>query len=242
MKLLMDLIGKLLNKSSNIQHPHPLLVINDPKGIVVAKRLAVDDLKRYMYEENDFPGLCPYCHFTLEKVPNLEFRTRTKKDIVWTYDGFYVVSERFRRFCDEQGFKDLIFIPLRKSPGHYYFEPAMRFPIDFVNTIFEHEGEPCPKCGNYKWFGGPHRIYSERLFEEDDNFICRTPEYFGDRDRKFFLIIVGLKTYRLMKEYGFSCGNNPLYDVHYLNNNEPSSKNGLSKDGDHGVGEGDHSK
>lgn len=230
MKLSIDLIGKLLNKSSNIQHPHPLRIINDPEGIVVAKKLVVDDLKRYMYEANDFPGLCPYCHCTLEKVPNLEFRTKTNKDIVWTYDGFYVVSERFRRFCDEQGLKDLTFIPLKKSPGHYYFEPTMRFPTDYVNTIFEHDGDPCPQCGNYKWFGGPHRTYSDRLFKEDDNFIYRTAEYFGDRNCKFFEIIVGLKTDRLMKEYGFSGGNNPLYDVHYIKNTEPTLESRFSKE------------
>jgi hypothetical protein len=90
---------------------------------------------------------------------------------VGTYDGFYVVSEKFKNFCEVQGFKDLTFIPLKKSPGHYYFEPQTTFPIDEENTIFEHTGEPCSHCGKYSWFGGPHRIYSKyHLKEEDTKF------------------------------------------------------------------------
>ena len=123
-----------------------------------------------MYDTSDIPGLCPYCHNTLEKIPNLEFRTQTRKDIVWTYDGFYIVSEKFKDFCEEQGLKELAFTPLKKSPGHYYFE--------------------------------------------DDNFIQRSEEFHGDKGRKFFLLIIGLKTERLMKEHGLvvDCTD----DIHFL--------------------------
>lgn len=176
--------------------------INDPVGTVVAKVFFCEDLNRSMYETDDFPGLCPYCHNTIEKVPNLEFRTRTRKDIVCTDDGFYIVSERFKFFCEEQGFNDLTFFPLKKSPGHYYFEPQTMFPVDEENTIFEHSGEPCSHCGKYRWFGGPHTIYSKYELTEDDNFIQRSKEFSGDKCRKFFLIIIGLKTEKLMKEYG----------------------------------------
>lgn len=189
-------------------------VINDPVGTVVAKVFFCDDLNRSMYEDDAFPGLCPYCHNTIKKIPNLEFVTSTKKDIVCTYDGFYIVSEKFKGFCDEQGFNDLSFIPLKKSPGHYYFEPQTIFPIDDANTIFEHEGEPCPKCGNYRWFGGPHRIFSKHRLTEEANFIQRTKEFHGDKCRKFFLIIVGLKTEKLMKEHGFFADS--TNEVHYL--------------------------
>ena len=215
--MLLDRIAEFLDNVINSfkKEPQPLhIVINDPSGVVVAKRLSVDDLKRFMYDTSDIPGLCPYCHNTLEKIPNLEFRTQTRKDIVWTYDGFYIVSEKFKDFCEEQGLKELAFTPLKKSPGHYYFEPQGIFPIDEKNTIFEHEGDPCSHCGKYLWFGGPHRIYSKYHLTEDDNFIQRSEEFHGDKGRKFFLLIIGLKTERLMKEHGLvvDCTD----DIHFL--------------------------
>ena len=138
----------LIFRSFKKKPPQPLRVIDDPEGIVVAKVFFCEELKKFMYETNDFPGVCPYCHNAIEKIPNLDFSTRTNKDIVGTYDGFYVVSEKFKNFCEVQGFKDLTFIPLKKSPGHYYFEPQTTFPIDEENTIFEHTGEPCSHCGS----------------------------------------------------------------------------------------------
>ncbi len=217
---IVDFIEKILNCRKKLPS-QPLEIINDPDGVVVARQLGCEDLRRSMYETDDLPGLCPYCHNTLEKIPNLDFRTRTKKDFVGTYDGFYIVSEKFKIFCDEQGFDNITFIPLKKSPGHYYFSPNTFFPVDYENTLFEHTGEPCPKCGNYRWFGGPHRIYSNQLFTDNDNFIYRTKEYYGDKGRKFFLIIIGLKTARLMKERGFDNDYDDILDeIHYIKDEE----------------------
>ena len=100
----MKIIDAIENFINSIKKTPPRLhvVISDPVGIVVAKVFFCDDLNRFMYETNNFPGLCPYCHNTLQKIPNLEFKTRTRKDIVCTYDGFYIVSEKFKSFCDEQ--------------------------------------------------------------------------------------------------------------------------------------------
>lgn len=217
---IIDFIEKILVRRRRLP-PQPLFVINDPDGIVVAKEMSINDLKRFMYNTEDIPGLCPHCHNTLEKIPNLDFKTRTKKDIVCTYDGFCIVSERFKKFCEEQGFDDLTFTPLKKSPGHYYFSPNTIFPVDEENTIFEHTGNPCPICGKYEWFGGPHRIYSNVSFTEEDNFIYRTKEFHGDKGRKHFLIIIGLKTARLMKEIGIeyeSIFGSVVNDIHYIKN------------------------
>ena len=212
----MKIIDAIENFINSIKKTPPRLhvVINDPVGIVVAKVFFCDDLNRFMYETNNFPGLCPYCHNTLQKIPNLEFKTRTRKDIVCTYDGFYIVSEKFKSFCDEQGFNDLTFIPLKNSPGHYYFEPQTFFPVNEEITIFEHTGEPCSHCGKYNWFGGAHRIFSKFHLSEDDNFIQRSQEFSGDKCRKFFLIIIGLKTEKLLKEHGLVA--DYTEEIHFL--------------------------
>lgn len=210
---IIDAIERFIN-SFRKEPPHLHRVINDPVGIVVAKIFTCDELKRFMYETNDFPGLCPYCHNTLEKIPDVNFRTRTKKDIVSTYDGFYIVSERFKVFCEDQGLCDLTFIPIKRSPGHYYFEPQTIFSVDEDNTIFEHEGEPCGFCGKYSWFGGPHRIYSKSYLSEEENFIRRSKDFFGDKNRKFFLIIIGLRTEKLLKESGIIPDS--TQDIHFL--------------------------
>lgn len=179
------------------------IVISDPDGIVVAKEVLCYDIKHMYRKPLEMPGLCPVCHCTVEKIPNLDYYTSTDKDIAITYDGFYIVRDRFKLFCDKRGYEGLRFIPLKKSLRHFYFMPEKIFPMDKETTVTMHQGEPCSVCGNYIWTGtGGHKIFSAIRWGEDDDFILRTDVFYTDKNTKSPLIIVGLKTARLMQEYG----------------------------------------
>lgn len=179
------------------------IVISDPDGIVVAKEVLCYDIKHMYRKPLEMPGLCPVCHCTVEKIPNLDYYTSTDKDIAITYDGFYIVRDRFKLFCEKRGYEGLRFIPLKKSLRHFYFMPEKIFPMDKETTVTMHQGEPCSVCGNYIWTGtGGHKIFSAIRWGEDDDFILRTDVFYTDKNTKSPLIIVGLKTARLMQEYG----------------------------------------
>ena len=87
------------------------IVISDPDGIVVAKEVLCYDIKHMYRKPLEMPGLCPVCHCTVEKIPNLDYYTSTDKDIAITYDGFYIVRDRFKLFCEKRGYEGLRFIP-----------------------------------------------------------------------------------------------------------------------------------
>ena len=207
---------------------HQTEIINTGySGRVVAKVISSYDSKEmYHCSADEMPGTCPFCHYTVEKVPNLEYKNNYEKDIYTTYDGFIIVSEKFKRFCEMQNFNDLTFIKLTKSPGHYYFMPTTFFSIDTEHTIIKHEGAQCPRCGGYPWVGtGGHRIFSKYslALAEQQNFIQRLSGFYGDKNRKFPIIVIGLKTARLLEDYGIKAPEDYcLDDVLFFEDKKPT--------------------
>ncbi len=197
-----DFIERITNRLKKEPKPLPI-VVSDPDGIVVAKILIPYQIKHMYHDPKNMPGLCPVCHCTVEKIPNLDYYTSTDKDFAITYDGFYIVRDRFKLFCEKRGYEGLRFVPLKKSLRHFYFMPEKIFPMDKETTVTMHQGEPCSVCGNYFWTGrGGHKIFSAIRWGEDDDFIQRTEELYTSKYNKSPDVIVGLKTARLMQEYG----------------------------------------
>ena len=55
-----------------------------------------DDMYNFYKGEKD-PGLCEKCKTRLKMIPNLNYQVRIKgRDFQNTYDGYYIVSERFK--------------------------------------------------------------------------------------------------------------------------------------------------
>ena len=196
-------LDKVINSLKKKTEPCHEEVISDPEGVVVAKILWCYDIKHMYSDPKKMPGLCPACNCTVEKIPNLNYYTSTDKDIAITYDGFHIVRDRFKLFCEKRGYKDLLFVPLKKSLRHFYFMPETIFKVDKETTVTMHQGEKCKVCGNYFGTGtGGHKIFSAIRWGEDDDFIQRTEEFYTSKYNKSPLIIVGLKTAKLLHEYG----------------------------------------
>ena len=69
------------------------------KGKVIAKELIGHDAEYMYHSVSEDPGVCPVCHTALEKIPNLDYRMHKKKgDVFYTYDGFCIVTEKFKSF------------------------------------------------------------------------------------------------------------------------------------------------
>lgn len=172
------------------------------KKVAVAKTLHGSDEYGFMYDENS-PNLCPVCGNTLKQIPNINYKVKKKRgSLLTTYDGYEIVSEKFREFCLINKYPDLLFVPLMNSPGFYFFSSQRIYKIDAVRREVQFINKrEC--CGSYDEIIGASPAYKYPLFEMDtDDFICRTQYLFGTKDRKGPVFVVGLQTVVKMKEFG----------------------------------------
>ena len=147
------------------------------------------------------PGVCPYCHSKFKSVPDLDYRLRKRKlDAYYTYDGFLIVSEKFKSFCEINKYGNLEFKKLNHN-GFYFFEPHSFFKTNIFWNPFNILGYWCDKCKNYSQVSGGV-LKDETFILESDDFIMRTDTFRGSFESKSLDIIVGLKTMEKMKEFG----------------------------------------
>lgn len=188
------------NRRTNIVHFLEVPKIRDIFK-VVAKELSAYDAE-YMYKDwNIMPEVCPYCHSKFKSVPDINYRVKKRKfDAYYTYDGFFIVSEKFKKFCEMNKYKNLVFESL-KSKGYYFFEPQSFFYTNIFWHPFNKLGYWCDKCKNYSEVSGGV-LKDEKFILESDDFIMRTDTFRGSFESKSPEIIVGLKTMEKMKEFG----------------------------------------
>ncbi|TGX79429.1 hypothetical protein E5358_14900 [Palleniella muris] len=200
---LLELLG--LRKKS-VPKPLQKVYRQAPKGKVVAKALYGYDME-FMYGRNDIkdPGQCPICHTSFKKVPNPDYKVQKKKgDVFCTYDGYMIVTEKFKTFCEINEYRYLKFIPLPKSPGYYYFEAEGIFRIDSTRRHF-YFGKKQECCNQYDCIAIGGMLWKDKDFYlPTDDFIFQTDYWFGDHHNKSPLVIIGTKTAGKMKRYGLS--------------------------------------
>ena len=176
------------------------------KQKIVAKAISCYDVSHMWEDVNDRPWLCPICHNVVEQIPNMEYKVRKTKsrDLVCTYDGFFIASQKFKDFCDENGYEDITFVQFPKSPKFYFFFPNKIYPLDYVRmkTQFIRYRE-C--CGQYDAVIGRAYIYRHLTNEiEDTDFICRADYLFSSYLTKDPVVIIGKETLEKMIRYGLS--------------------------------------
>ena len=170
---------------------------------IIAHDLCGEDAEFMYNDKNDIPGVCPFCHSKLRMIPNLSYKKRRRKkkwDIYNTYDGYCLVSEKFKNFCEENGYPNLSFIKLERSKPYYFFLPGNIFPLDITRDFVELDSF-CPVCHTYNSVAGC--AFKRRDFQlSTDDFICRSDVFFGYKESQSPCIIIGLKTKEKMEKAG----------------------------------------
>ena len=160
-----------------------------------------DDMYNFHKGEKD-PGLCEKCKTRLKMIPNPNYRVRIKgRDFQNTYDGYYIVSERFKSFCEQNNYPNLSFTQT-KTKGYYTFLPQKIYQTSSdIGITYSHLNE-C--CDLYSHVYVSHRLYvrDKNFIQEEDDFIARTEILYGDNSYKHYMIVIGNKTYVKMKEFG----------------------------------------
>ncbi|MBQ5982019.1 MAG: hypothetical protein IJL54_07630 [Prevotella sp.] len=176
------------------------------KEIIVAKILFCYDTPHMWENGTNRPGLCPVCHNVIEQIPNMDYIVRKNRyrDIAVTYDGFFVVSQKFKAFCDENKYDSLEFVQLPKSPSYYFFAPHKIYELDYIRRGTEFKGyHEC--CGRFDSIAGCSPAYKHINNNiKNDDFICRSDVFFGSDLNAGPIIIIGMRTLEKIKSYDLS--------------------------------------
>jgi hypothetical protein len=132
---------------------------------------------------------------------NPKFRCRSKKDICSTYDGYTIVSTKFKDFCQDQGYLGLEFVPFALAPGRFWLK---------VNNIVAYDGEARKtqfsyyneEFKSYKEVIGATPVYLQNKVAEIGDGIFRTDIFFGENFKKCPLLLCGRETKIKMKKIG----------------------------------------
>jgi len=173
----------------------------DSRGTIVAKCLFGEENMDYMFPyQDERPGICPVCHNLIEQIPDLDAVIKRKKgDFFVTYDGFALVSQKFKDFCESRNYPHLTFQEMTNMKGLYYFMPNDVFQMDTSVVRFFNYHECCNSfdsiIDNYAKKAPKYNITT-------NDFICRTNLFYGGQHCKYHPIIVGLDTAKQMNNYG----------------------------------------
>lgn len=131
--------------------------------------------------------------------PLLKFKK--KKDYSATYDGFTIVSERFKQFCINEKYNSLEFIPLLSSPNFYWFKihNVIEFDIEARKTRFIGYNKV---CNGYKEVIGANPACLKNNVILGDGFF-RSDIFFASDASKHPLEMVGSFTKEKIKVAGF---------------------------------------
>ena len=174
--------------------------------MVVAKRLGGGDNNSFMYNPT-YPHCCDSCHYATKQEINPAFRlarqrydasyvnlypVRKQYDISYTYDHYLIVSRRFKHFCEEKSYQNVIFHSLPQEPDFYFLESSKIIPLDYARRNVQF-GSFCKICNRYDYIAGATPSYIEQGFIMEENTFYRSEFDFGSYNQKAPLIIISLQ-------------------------------------------------
>jgi hypothetical protein len=159
---------------------------NDEFFLEDEEKLPKEWLYKNTYEYNQLPA-------------SLKMKKRML-DIGTTYDGFTIVSGRFKSLCKDISFKGLEFIELPSDRNFYLFRvnnilefDAIARSTDFIKFSKEYN--------SYKEIIGATPVCLENKMKVPEGTIYRTDIFFGTGIRKSPVLMVGIKTKELMDSW-----------------------------------------
>jgi len=133
--------------------------------------------------------------------PSYQFRKK-QYNISSTYEGFKIVSEKFKRFCEKEKYEGLEFVKLPKSDGFYWFKihNIIEYDTDARKTQFINFNK---ECNGYEEIIGATPVCLKVKTVLNDSFY-RTDICFGSFADKSPLEIVGEMTMKKLRAAGFN--------------------------------------
>lgn len=158
--------------------------------------------KYNMFEDVELDECAKYKDiYTLNVIDPLREFKNIKSSVSQTYDGFVIVDEKFKNFCEKGKYPGLQFVELNGRQKYYWFklENIVAFDAEGRETRFIGYSE---KCNGYEEIIGSAPAYLKEKKLLPDGFF-RTDLCFGSYAGKFPLYVVGVETKRKMEAAGF---------------------------------------
>lgn len=159
---------------------------------------------RFGKEGIPHPATCPTCgRKTDPGYINPAFRvTHRSWDLAPTYDGYLLVSSRFRSFCEENLAETVGFLPLPSDADFSVLQVDSRLAFDASRrgTRFE---QPCPACKMYFSVIGATPVFLHEVSEPIRSGIYRTDLEFGCGHEQGPLFLVGVDTAARLRQRRF---------------------------------------
>ena len=151
------------------------------------------------------PATCPACGRKIDsEYVNPTFRVHhRRRDIVTTYDGYHLVSSRFRDFCIANNWhRDLRFLPLPADDKYFVLKPStvLEFDSERRKTRFE---QHCSVCNHYFSVIGANPIFLRGVIEPITHGFFRTDLEFASGHEQHPLLILGTETANAIKSERF---------------------------------------
>lgn len=132
--------------------------------------------------------------------PSIQFNN-IKPNFSYTYDGFAIVSEKFKIFCEKAGYSGIEFVELRGTQKYYWFKinNVLEFdPIERGTSFLDFNEE----CNGYEEIIGATPACLKNKNMLPDGFF-RTDICFGSYAGKSPLYIIGEVTKKKLLSAGF---------------------------------------
>jgi hypothetical protein len=115
---------------------------------------------RFTQNGEQHPATCPTCGRKVDRdyvSPSFKLR-RKRMDVSGTYDGYVIVSERFRQFCRTKSIPNVEFLRLPSQPLHYWFRVLRLVEVDTKISLGLRFLYFCPMCHAHAGVFGTSRL------------------------------------------------------------------------------------
>ncbi|WP_145259936.1 hypothetical protein [Calycomorphotria hydatis] len=151
------------------------------------------------------PATCATCgRKTDPEYINPDFRVKSRKrDLSVTYDGYVLVSKRFRKFCETHDWSKFIsFSTLPSDNDYFVFKPVqvLKFDSERRRTRFE---DLCPECNHFFNVIGATPVFLRNVENPLTEGIFRSDLEFASGHAQSPLIILGTETAKEIRRQAF---------------------------------------
>jgi len=125
---------------------------------------------------------------------NRKFKVnRRVYDVSYTYDGYCIVSRKFKEIVDRYDIDGAIFQPLENDKDFFSLTSMQIIEFDYKKRVTRFE-KKCNVCGNYESVIGATPAYFKSDIKHD---ICRSDLKFGSGNAKSPLLLISNKTLKV---------------------------------------------
>ena len=143
---------------------------------------------------------CDKCGYRTDfRYTNKDFVLKRKTmDFSSTYDGITIVSLKFKEFCNRNGYKNLEFIELPRTPNFFQFHVNGNI-IEYNAGLKENF---CETCGQYESIVAPS-MKRENITEQLSDGFYQSDLWFASGNEKSPIIIISPTTREKFKTEKF---------------------------------------